>query len=139
MYLTAHRVRSATQAEGINSFRHWHGAEFAWPDDASALPETEPGVLDPAAARIAIRPGGNRVRAYLDVLAPDDTPPAAIEQALADLERDLAQRVNPTVFTSGRTTIRLGVELALEPQRELHFQQLAGEIRRLLQIHRPAG
>lgn len=129
MYITAHLVKSSDQREGINAFLHVHGASFAWPDDASSLPETTPGrtVLH----RTDLPPGGNQVRAYLDILAPDRTPRAEIEQALTALSRDLHERRNPTVFRHGAVTIRLGVEPVLEG---LRAQQLEMLTRPALQI-----
>jgi hypothetical protein len=129
MYLTAHLLRSGDQREGINAFLHVHGVSFAWPDDASSLPETAPGrtVLH----RTDLPPGGNQVRAYLDILAPDRTPRAELAEALTALSRDLRERRNPTVFNHGAVTIRLGVEPALEG---LRAQQLEMLTRPALQI-----
>jgi hypothetical protein len=55
----------------------------------------------------------SHVRAYLDVLAPDDTDRDEIDRALREFTRDLGERRNPTVFTLGSVTIRFGVELGL--------------------------
>src|SRR3954462_1881712 len=102
MYVTAHLVKSRDQREGINAFVHLHGATFQWPDDASLLPDTTPG-------RTVLRqtdppPGGNDVRAYLDILAPDDTPRGEIERALSAFSHALRERRNPTVFNHGVVT-----------------------------------
>src|SRR5262245_46590782 len=99
MYLTAHLVRSQDGAEGINAFLHLHGAEFLWPDDAVALADTHPGTT--VLRQTSVPPGGNHVRAYLDILAPDRTPPREIEQSLIAFSRDLPERRNPTVFRHG--------------------------------------
>ena len=133
MYLTAHLIKAGDQREGINAFLHVHGASFAWPDDASSLPETAPGrtVLH----RTDLPPGGNQVRAYLDILAPDRTPRAEIEQALTALARDLRERRNPTVFSHGAVTIRLGVEPALEGLRAQQLEMLTRPALLLLDEH----
>jgi hypothetical protein len=129
MYITAHLIKDRDQREGINAFVHVHGAAFQWPDDASSVPDTTPGrtVLQ----RTDLTPGGNNVRAYLDILAPDGTPRAEIEQALNALVHDLHERRNPTVFEHGVVTIRFGVELGLEA---LRVQQLEMLLRSALQL-----
>lgn len=138
MYLTAHHVRSQRHGEGINAFRHWHGLDFEWPDDASTLPERDPGKLDHGAKSVDIPPGGNGVRAYIDVLAPDGTAIEAIEAALDTLAGDLGQRRNPTVFRTGDVTIRFGVERALEATRPEVFERLRAVVRRLAALPRAA-
>lgn len=136
MYLTAHIVRDSAGNEAMNSFRHWHGSNFAWPVDASTLPDTNPGQLDENAMSIGLRPGGNRVRAYLDVLAPDNTSMEELDEALSTLLGDLSQRHNPTVFSVGRVTVRFGVEIALEERRHHTFEELHKEVRRLARLPR---
>jgi hypothetical protein len=133
MYVTAHLVKSRDQREGINAFLHVHGAGFVWPDDPSSLPETTSGrtVLH----RTDLPPGGNEVRAYLDILAPDRTPRAEIEQALIALSRDLRERRNPTVFHHDIVTIRFGVERALEGLRAQQLEMLTRPALQLLDEH----
>jgi hypothetical protein len=129
MYITAHLVKSRDQREGINAFLHVHGAAFQWPDDASPLPDTTPGRM--VLQRTHLTPGGNNVRAYLDILAPDGTQRSEIDQALNALLHDLHERRNPTVFEHGVVTIRFGVELGLEA---LRVQQLEMLIRSALPL-----
>jgi hypothetical protein len=137
MYITAHLVKSGDQREGINAFLHVHGASFAWPEDASSLPETTPGrtVLH----RTDLPPGGNQVRAYLDILAPDRTRRIEVEQALMVFARDLPERRNPTVFHQGIVTIRFGVELALEGLRSQQLEMLGRLAVQLLEEHGEAS
>lgn len=120
MYLTAHYVRSKSRIEGINAFLHHHGPHFAWPDDASALADEEPGKI--VRERVDLPRGFNHVRSYLDVLAPDGTPNAKLTAAITALTSALDDQPNPTVFTHGNVTIRFGVELGLE---RLRAEQLA--------------
>ncbi|MCB9760481.1 MAG: hypothetical protein H6739_11635 [Alphaproteobacteria bacterium] len=133
MYATAHRVVTAHGETGINGFYHVHGRDFTWPDDPWTLPETNPGQL--VGDDVKVQPGGNRVRAYLDVLAPDDTPPVEIEIALTALWLQLAademsslgatgRLPNPLVYRHGRVVLRFGTELSLETGRALQFQEL---------------
>lgn len=133
MYITAHLVKSIDQREGINAFLHVHGTSFAWPDDASSLPETTPG--ETALHHTDLPPGGNQVRAYLDILAPDRTPRGAIAQGLTALSHDLRERRNPTVFRQGVVTIRFGVEPGLEGLRAQQLEMLTRPAMQLLDEH----
>jgi hypothetical protein len=122
MYLAVHLVRRGGD-EGINAFLHEHPADLSWPENSAGLPDTNPGtVID---SRIKLTPGGNEVRAYLDILAPNGTSPAKMSAALAALRRDLDERRNPTIFVLGDVTIRYGVELGLEKMREEQLETLA--------------
>ena len=129
MYLTSHLVRSRDGEEGINAFLHMHGPDFPWPQEPAALPDTNPGRT--VSRQTSVPPGGNSVRAYLDVVAPDDTPRAALEQALVALARDLGERRNPTVFNHEKVVIRFGVELGLEGLRRQQLDMLVPAAMRL--------
>lgn len=122
MYLTAHRVRNAEEAEAVHAFLHEHGT-IDWPNDVLDWPEANPGRL--VGQRTTLRVGGNAVLSYLDVLAPDTTAPGEIESALSELRRDLPERANPTVATRGPVTLRFGTTLALEARRSEEFAELA--------------
>jgi hypothetical protein len=137
MYVTAHLVRSSEGDEGINAFVHVHGVQFPWPEDAAPLADTDPGRV--VHQRIDLPPGGNQVRAYLDVLAPDQSARDAIEGALARLANDLEERRNPTVFTQGAVTIRFGVELGLERLRAQQLHMLAPIVLQLLDEYRSSS
>jgi hypothetical protein len=134
MYVTAHLVRSREGDEGINAFLHVHGPGFSWPEDAAPLADTSPGKV--VHRRLDLAPGGNQVRAYLDVLSPDETDRDEIEHALTSFARDLGERRNPTVFTQGAVTIRFGVELGLERLRAQQLDMLTPVALRLLDEHR---
>lgn len=114
MYLTAQRVLSAEGAEAVNAYHYRHGADFAWPDDASALPDEAPGAL--VERREDVPPGGNRVRSWLDVLAPDGTVAVTLRFALDTFRRNLEEFPNPAVFRQGPVTVRFGVEIPQEPR-----------------------
>jgi hypothetical protein len=133
MYATAHRVLSARNGrEGVNAFLHAHGAEFPWPRDAVHLPETNPGHLEDEI--IAVKPGGNRVRAYLDVLAPDAVPSELLFRVLDQLSQELDRLDNPVVFCRGDVTIRFGVETGLLPRRAEQLNELVGTLKPLLDV-----
>ena len=71
MYLVAQRVLAPAGTEGINAFCYVHGP-YVWQGlPPAGIPDQNPGTL--AAQTIVIRPPGNRVRSYLDVVAPDET------------------------------------------------------------------
>lgn len=125
MYIAAHLVRRAGH-EGINAFLHAHPPTFEWPttvDDIAAIADDSPGEI--VASRIDLEPGGNEVRAYLDILAPEGTGIDEIERALTSLRDDLAERQNPTVFKTEAIAIRFGVEVGLERLRQLQLDTLA--------------
>src|SRR3990172_1996927 len=114
MFLTAHRVTSPSSGRsGINAFYYRHGDEVAvdWTNpDPVAIGETEPGILVGDAIEVA--PGGNLVRSYLDVVAHDATPVAAVEKALAGCRARPPTGVPMVV--RGSVGVRFGVELGLE-------------------------
>lgn len=138
MYVTAHRVQRADGTEGINTFLHIHGP-ILWPAQPWHMPEQQPGKI--IAQEIMVPPGGNRVRAYLDVLAPDGTHPALLEQTmyrcwmqlvsmeLVDASGDPADPLlpllgNPILFEQNGVTLRFGVEDGWLTSRALHFSEL---------------
>jgi hypothetical protein len=128
MFATAHRVRSYNGQTGINAFVHFHGAGFPWPAEPWHLPEDAPGEPDPARERIDIRPGGNRVCAFLDLLAPDGTPTAALEIAVEALWLELTEAeasgvstTDPIAYECEGVAMRFGVpdKAATQGSREL--------------------
>lgn len=135
MYATAHRVVSLRGQEAINAFLHLHGDSLSWPSEPWRLPETEPGT--PVWESVQVRPGGNRIRSYLDVLTPDDTRPAEIEAALTglwvELRADqssaggLAPLPNPVVYRRGNVVLRYWVEDA-EQGRAAEFEALRSRV-----------
>lgn len=131
MYLTAHLVRSRDGEEGINAFLHLHGNGFPWPQEPATLPDTNPGKT--VRHQTSIPPGGNGVRAYLDILAPDGTSKEQLERALIELGRDLNERRNPTVFRHGAVVVRFGVELGLEGLRAQQLDMLVPAAMRLFE------
>ena len=122
MYWMAHRVMDGTEEE-VHVFVHAHGEDFPWPEDARRLPEEAPGRLIREQTG-AIKPGGNRVRSYLDVLAPDVVGDSFVI-ALAGLIGNVERQPNPTVWVQGPVTIRFGCELALSDQRVDELKTLA--------------
>lgn len=91
MYLTAQFVRSRDGVEGVNAYLSLHGP-MGLPMSEDGAPDLERSASSGNGVEVvrseAVRPGGNAVRAYFDLAAPDACPDtgiiAAVEQ-LADL------------------------------------------------------
>lgn len=131
MYLTSqHVIAPTTQSEGINSFLYAHGG-LTWEVPPQAIPDQDPGTL--LAQSISIPPPGNRVRSYLDVVAPDEAAWNEVRVGLMDFVGRLQRTDLPWVGTSGRCYFRLGMELRLAQQwhRELAILYRASQALRL--------
>ena len=111
MYLTAHHVVSASDGhEGVNTFLYLHGSD-AWTEPPPGVPDQNPGTL--AAQSISLRPPGNRVRSYLDIIAPDGTRWEEVRVSLMDFVGTCQRSPLPWTGKSGRCSFRLGMELGL--------------------------
>lgn len=137
MYATAHHVVSPSGAEAIHAFLYKHGEHFPWPEDPWNIPEREPGVE--LWKNTTLPTGNNRVRSYLDVLAPDGVTAHELDAALTALWAELAAEElgptgpsgaggdrlpNPVVFRHGNVVLRFGVELGLAQQRASEMSEL---------------
>lgn len=124
MLLTAQHVRSAAGVEGVNAFCNLHGS-FVWQGEPpDGIPESNPG--EPANQIIAVSPGGNDVRSYLDVVAPDETPTSEILAAVHQFVLAMRGRPLPWKATIGRCTIQFGLDLGLESMLVDEFRSLLG-------------
>lgn len=109
MYLAAQRVRSYAGYEGINAFFYTHGvADWVFPPD----PDYDPGVLFNAITPI-MPVGGNSVRSYLDVVAPDAALWHEIHRGLSAFVLDHFDAAMPWVGTTGRLRFRIAMDLML--------------------------
>ncbi len=135
MYLTAQRVRSAAGAEALHAFLHLHDVPGAdpFPDNPLSVPHEHPGQL--VASHTPIPPGGNRVLAYLDIVAPDVVwsealPPWAKtstewwKQSLAPLGEMMVDSPLPWVLEAGGVHVIFSTSPGLEPASE--YDQLLG-------------
>ena len=114
IYLTAHRVVSPHDMEGINAFSYVRGSSI-WPD-APPVPitvDTDPGEL--RHQRIELPPPGNRVRSFLDLVAPADVTRPEIAAAVETLSRRSAPQHLPAEWVQGRLWVRFGADRALLP------------------------
>lgn len=113
MYLTAQRVLAVRSGqEGINAFHHRHAEQWlgAPPDD---IPTSNPGEL--VNRETVVKPGGNRVRSYLDIIAPEDTPWSDIREALLSFAASSVNAPFPWSYTSGPIRIVAGMDPQLAP------------------------
>jgi len=110
MYLTAQRVvHPSTGASGINAFYHEHGGA-SWSEPP--VPESDPGTL--VRDRIVVAPPGNRVRSYVDIVAPDGISTKDMFSAFAQfLSGQKKGAPLPWVATVGACLFRVGMEASL--------------------------
>lgn len=132
MYLTAHHVTSPTdQRQGINAFLYRHET-LSWDGMPPVeIPSQNPGTL--VAQSISVAPPGNRVRSYLDIVAPDDTPWNEIRIGLMDFVGQMQPDPLPWSGLSGRCLFGLGMDrdLSHQWQRELAILYRAAQALRL--------
>ncbi len=108
MYLTAQRVVApTTKASGINAFLYRHGGR-RWHVPPRDIPDREPGRL--AKKKIAVEPPGNRVRSYLDIVAPDDVARDELRDRLMTFVRRMQGRPFPWEAVEGPCLFRLGMD-----------------------------
>jgi len=115
MYLAAHRVVSpVTGAEGINAFAYGHGP-YVWRGAPPFTPEENPGTLFESSIEPQVAPPGNRVRSYLDLLTPDETPRITVERALQHLVGSPPPAGLPAMAVVGPCWFRFSMEERLAP------------------------
>lgn len=136
MYLTAqHVVAPDRSGEGINAFAHLHG------DRSRISPQDEAGIRlvaddDPGALidqDVDLRPGGNSVRSYLDVVAADGESSAKIRAGLDALEMELGRSDPPIARVVDGIGLRLNMNIGLYPQKLVEFSRLRDRIERLFE------
>lgn len=125
--IAAHEVTSVSRgARGINLYVYRReGTPLRTSDGAIdvARAHEEPGEL--IHLDTDIKPGGNRVSAFLDFVAVDD---ASVEEArafLQDARCQLAGRRPPLVLHTDRLGLHFNTDIGLYPQREEVFNRLA--------------
>ncbi|MBI3204057.1 MAG: hypothetical protein HYZ29_21145 [Myxococcales bacterium] len=131
MYLTSHHVVSPSSGqEGVNTFLYLHGP-YTWTQPPPGIPDQNPGTL--SAQSISVRPPGNRVRSYLDIVAPDETRWAEVRSALMEFVGMCQRSPFPWTEQSGKCSFRLGMELGIagQWQRELAVLYRAAQALRL--------
>jgi len=122
MYVTSQWVVASGGAEGVNAFYYRHGS-LDWSGiPPEGIPQSNPGTL--VNETVAVPPPGNRVRAYLDVAAPDGTPWPEVQQNLVAFVADIQSEQLPWEGIRGRCYFRIefGHDLASS------WQQVLGDL-----------
>jgi hypothetical protein len=121
MYVVAMHVhRLSTGADGINVLYYVHHVDdWVVPPD----PREEPG--DPLDSAIGVSPmGGNRVRSYLDVVAPDHAPWPEIRQGLMKFLLDHEAHPMPWHGRVGRLRFGVGMDQSVAQNWEAELGRL---------------
>jgi hypothetical protein len=116
MYLTAQKVVSQDEKEGINAFFHLHRTvKLPKPLsklDVISVAESNTGEL--VEDKCDINPGGNRVKSYLDIVASDTIDEKSINEALDAFRKKISQdKMGPIVDIVGVIGLRFGAEIKL--------------------------
>ena len=107
MLLVAQRVVSvAHKIQGVNAYRYSHRYS-RWPTDPTILFDDPNKML--ARKRIQLRPGGNRVISFLDVVAPDDMDVADLVHVLNEFSGQPQPPVFPVCKVSGPCAVRFAI------------------------------
>jgi hypothetical protein len=85
MRLTAQRVVSREGKGGINAFCYLHGPPQTWLDEPSPEVIKNPGHL--TNSHVEIPPLDNRVRSFLDLIAPDHVPSVRMPPSIQGMVR----------------------------------------------------
>lgn len=133
MYLTAQRVtNTADGTTGVNSFKHRHnralGVEGSWgTSEVKAIANQRPGEL--SSKEIQLKPGGNQVLSYLDVICEDDTPASVIEEALLEFGPLVPQQFG---LNRNGVVLLFSTVQGISGHEELEFTVLSEAISKLL-------
>lgn len=110
MRLTAQRVVSRAGQHGINSFYAVHGPH-EWLDRPPDPILASPGEL--VESDIRVTPPGNRVRSFLEIVAPDDMPSRRIIRGVMDCLDLLSNKELPLTVESAPMLFTFNAERAL--------------------------
>lgn len=124
MKLVAQRVVSQTNGPkltGVNSLYYRH-PNREWLSE----PPADLGEGELVNRHDQIRPGGNRVRSYLDIVAPDSTPSTNIENVVRSAARILADTRTPLPWAVNHAEIYMefNLEASLAPQWQIELETL---------------
>ena len=135
--MTALLVRGDDGREHLNAFAFLHGRAKLprTPDgypDISCVADFEPGRC--VREDTDVRPGGNAVLGYLDVVCPDDAPDRSVLVALDKLKYAIARGTGPWTVVEGGVATRLGMVFGVEDNGRLAavFASLRDRIDRIL-------
>lgn len=111
MRITAQRVARSSN-EGINAFVYWHGRDIG-ADHPVARLDREEGTLQ--VRLIEVKPGGNRVRSYLDVIVPDQATVPQVDAALDSFLHVPIPTALPATWRKGAAAARFACDESLAP------------------------
>ncbi len=125
MLVTAQRVVAPAGLVGINVYLYQHDSGQPWtPDDLDAL-EAHATLTR---HHFQVDPGGNRVRSYLDVFAPEGTTAAELLPWFRRLTRTSSSPSFPLTDKEGPAVLRFNLDLGLVPTWRDEFTDLAADI-----------
>ncbi|HYO52501.1 hypothetical protein [Archangium sp.] len=139
MYLTSQRVSApGEERTGINTYLYRHGEavpsiDWSRPDLARIVDEF-PGTL--VAHATEVPPGGNLIRSYLDIVAPDSMRMDAVDLALQQFDKEWSSSRIGQVIHMGGVAFRLGLELRLEARAREELRDLS--LHALALLRKPA-
>jgi hypothetical protein len=124
VYLTAQRVRDVpTGHEGVNAFYYFSHVDVWDPAHCPPrIPDGDPGEL--VHEIITLKPPGNRVRSYLDIVARDLTPASTIRRAYADAIGIAQPPQLPFIIRRPHCWFRFGAEHSIAPMWRQEFWRL---------------
>ena len=139
MYLTAQRVRVTRGGQGgINAFVFRHGsvgANVNWEaPDFDELITRNPGDL--VARSTQVRPGGNHVLSFLDVLAPDAVTGHELGEAFQDMSITMPLEARRWQSRSERVSARFIAEMSNQPPMR-EFIELSNRLIQVFQTRPP--
>ncbi|MDE0085504.1 MAG: hypothetical protein OXU23_07315 [Candidatus Poribacteria bacterium] len=124
MYLTVHRVVSRQAERGINGALYKHGTDRrdpVWnPPDLEGITSRNLGTQ--IMYRADIKPGGNAVECFLDIVFPDDFSELELEKVLSEFRKSIHSA--RTTLTFGSVTIDFAVNLGESNHIHENFDQL---------------
>jgi hypothetical protein len=129
MFLSAQRVLSRHGVSGVNAYAYRHPPGTWSTADLSALENT--AVL--FVQDIEVPPGGNAVRSYLDIFAPDGAGPAAIAAWIQRLRTGPERGEFPIELREGDLALRFGLVFGLVSTWQRELTDLAARILLLVQ------
>ncbi len=121
MLLSAQRVRSPHGVLGINRYAYRHGGHPWSVADLEALEHAASLVSQD----LEVPPGGNEVRSFLDIFAPDGTSPVELARLAAAVRGGADPNLFPATFVFGTVVFRLGLVFGLVPSWRSEVTELA--------------
>jgi hypothetical protein len=126
MYATAQRVQDQQGHTEIHAFLHRHdNANNRFPDDPRTVPQSAPGRLEWQDPHHYVKPGGNAVLSYLDLIVREERWSADWTASLQNLARQTGQVKVPFEAQVGPVLVMFN---AAEDHRD------AGEFKSLLEV-----